>query len=52
VPEAERAKYNVDYWVKSWKKQAENPATKGKLAALCKQSADNQTTLKAYGCTF
>lgn len=52
VPAAERAKYNIDYWVKSWKKQAQDPATKGKLATLCKQSADNQATLKSYGCTF
>jgi hypothetical protein len=52
VPEAERAKYNIDYWVKSWKKQAGDPASKGRLAVLCKQSADNQATLKSYGCTF
>lgn len=52
VPEAERAKYNIDSWVKSWKKQAGDPSTKGRLATLCKQSADNQATLKSYGCTF
>jgi len=52
VPEAERAKYNIDYWVKSWKKEAADPANKGRLATLCKQSADHQATLKSYGCTF
>ena len=55
VPEAQRAQYKsaVDQWRASWKKLAENPATKGTLAAACKQAAAQQeAALKSYGCTW
>src|ERR1043165_4806526 len=40
VPEAARASYQsaLKQWRKSWKKLAENPQTKGTLAAACKQA--------------
>jgi curli biogenesis system outer membrane secretion channel CsgG len=55
VPEAARAQYKsaIDQWRSSWKKLADNPQTKGTLAAACKQAADQQAAaLKTYGCTF
>ncbi len=55
VPEAARAQYKsaVDQWRSSWKKLADNPATKGSLAAACKQAAAQQeAALKSYGCTW
>ena len=55
VPEAARAQYKsaVDQWRASWKKLAENPATKGSLAAACKQAAAQQeAALKSYGCSW
>jgi hypothetical protein len=55
VPEAARAQYKsaVDQWRSSWKKLADNPATKGSLAAACKQAAAQQeAALKQYGCTW
>ena len=55
VPEAARAQYKsaVAEWRKSWKKLADNPATKGSLAAACKQAAEQQAAaLKTYGCTW
>ena len=55
VPEVVRAQYKsaVDQWRTSWKKLAENPATKGTLAAACKQAAAQQeAALKQYGCTW
>ena len=55
VPEAARAQYKsaVDQWRSSWKKLAENPATRGSLAAACKQAAAQQeAALKSYGCTW
>ena len=55
VPEAARAQYKsaVDQWRSSWKKLADNPATKGTLAAACKQAAAQQeAALKQYGCTW
>jgi hypothetical protein len=55
VPEAARAQYKsaVDQWRASWKKLAENPATKGTLAAACKQAAEQQAAaLKSYGCSW
>src|ERR1700730_11030229 len=44
VPEAQRAQYKstIDQWRSSWKKLAENPATKGTLAAAWKQGAAQQ----------
>src|ERR1700686_3274261 len=55
VAEAQQAqlKSAVDQWRASWKKLAANPATKGTLAAACKQAADQQAAaLKSYGCTW
>lgn len=53
VPEVARAQYKaaVDQWRSSWKKLAANPATKGTLAAACKQAAEQQAAAwKMYGC--
>lgn len=55
VPEAARAQYKsaVDQWRASWKKLADNPATKGTLASACKSAAEQQATaLKSYGCQW
>ena len=55
VPEAARAQYKsaIAQWRASWKKLAENPATKGTLASACKQAAAQQeTALKSYGCSW
>jgi hypothetical protein len=55
VPEQARAQFKsaVAQWRSSWKKLADNPATKGSLAAACKQAAAQQeTALKSYGCTW
>jgi hypothetical protein len=55
VPEAQQAqlKSAVDQWRASWKKLAANPATKGTLAAACKQASEQQAAaLKSYGCTW
>jgi hypothetical protein len=55
VPEMARAQYKtaIDQWRASWKKLADNPQTKGSLAAACKQAADQQAAaLKSFGCTF
>src|ERR1041385_2904001 len=51
VPEVARAQYKtaVEQWRSSWKKLADNPQTKGSLAAACKQIAEQQkTALKSY----
>ena len=55
VPEMARAQYQsaIKQWKESWKKLAENPQTKGTLAAACKQAAEQQAAaLKSFGCTF
>jgi hypothetical protein len=55
VPEAARAQYKsaIEQWRASWKKLAENPATKGSLASACKTAAEQQATaLKSYGCSW
>jgi hypothetical protein len=55
VPEMARAQFQgvVKQWRESWKKAAENPATKGSLAAACKQAKEQQeAALKSYGCTW
>src|SRR5256885_8624074 len=55
VPEVARAQYKtaVEQWRASWRKLAENPTTKGTLAAACKQSAEQaRASMKSYGCTF
>jgi hypothetical protein len=53
VPEAGRAAYKsgLETMRASWKKLAENPATKSSLAAACKQATANQAAAwKGYGC--
>jgi len=55
VPEMARAQYKsaIQQWKTSWKQLAENPQTKGTLAAACKQAAEQQNAaLKSFGCTF
>ncbi len=55
VPEVARAQYKsaVEQWRASWKKLADNPQTKGSLAAACKQAAEQQNAaLKSFGCSF
>ena len=55
VPEIARAQYQnaIKQWRDSWKKLAADPATKGSLAAACKQARDQQeAALKTYGCTW
>jgi hypothetical protein len=55
VPEVARAQFQgaVKQWRDSWKKLAENPSTKGSLAAACKQAREQQeAALKTYGCTW
>lgn len=55
VPEMARAQYQsaVKQWKESWKKLADNPQTKGTLAAACKQAREQQeAALKSFGCTF
>ncbi len=55
VPEQVRAQYktSIEQWRANWKKLAENPSTKGTLAAACKQSAESaRASLKTYNCTF
>jgi hypothetical protein len=53
VPEIAREQYKsaMVQWKASWKKLAENPQTKGSLAAACKQAAEQQAAAwKMYGC--
>ncbi len=55
VPEVARAQYQsaMKQWRDSWKKLAENPQTKGTLAAACKQASEQQAAaLKTYGCAW
>lgn len=55
VPEAARAnlKAAVATWRTQWKKLADNPQTRGTLAAACKTQRDaTAAQMKAYGCTF
>ena len=55
VPELARAQYqsSLKQLRESWKKLAENPQTKGTLAAACKQSKEQtEAALKTYGCSF
>ena len=54
VPEIVRSQYKsaLEQWRSSWKKMAADPETKGKLAAACKQAAEQQAAAwKMYGCT-
>lgn len=55
VPEAARAQYqsSINSLRASWKKLADNPQTRGTLAAACKQSHDQtRTALKSFNCTL
>ena len=55
VPEAARAalRTSVATWRTEWKKLADNPQTRGTLAAACKtQREATAQQMKAYGCTF
>jgi len=55
VPEVARAQYKtaIEQTRASWRKLAENPQTKGTLAAACKQAAEqSRTAMKSYNCTF
>ena len=55
VPEMARAQYQnmLKTWKTEWKKAADNPQTRGTLAAACKQMADQQAAaLKSFGCSF
>ena len=55
VPEAARAQFNstLAQWRKSWHDAAQNPQTRGTLAAACKAQIDAaRQSMKAYGCTF
>lgn len=55
VPEAARAQMEttMKQTRDSWKKLAENPATKAGLAQGCKQALETaKTSMTAYGCTW
>lgn len=55
VPEANRAQYKtgIAQWRASWKKLAENPATRGTLAGICKTTLENaRAQMKSFNCTF
>ena len=55
VPEASRAQLRnaVTTWRAQWKRLADNPQTRGTLAAACKTQLEaTRTSMKAYGCTF
>ncbi len=55
VPEAARAalKSSVATWRTEWKKLADNPQTRGTLAAACqRQREQTMTAMKAYNCTW
>jgi len=55
VPEASRAALQnaVATWRTQWKKLADNPQTRGTLAAACKTQLEaTRTQMKPYGCTF
>ncbi len=55
VPEVARGAFQTSLktWRSEWKKAADNPQTRGTLAAACKQAAEQaNTSMKSYGCTF
>lgn len=55
VPAAQQATFKpaIEQWRSSWKKLADNPATKGTLASVCKNSLDQaKASLASYGCTW
>ena len=55
VPEAARAnlRASVTTWRAEWKKLADNPQTRGTLAAACKTQRDaTVASMKAYNCAW
>ena len=55
VPEAQRATFNsaLARWRKAWHDAAQNPQTRGTLAAACKTQLDAaKQSMKPWGCTF
>lgn len=55
VPEVVRAQYKdaIARWRSEWRRMANDPNTRGQLAAACKQAAEQQAAaLKSFGCTF
>ena len=55
VPEMVRAQYKdaIARWRSDWRRMANDPNTRGQLAAACKQAAEQQSAaLKSFGCTF
>lgn len=55
VPEAGRAalRQSITTWRTEWKKLADNPQTRGTLAAACTRQRDAVATqMRAYNCTF
>jgi hypothetical protein len=55
VPEQARGplRDSVARWRTEWKILADNPQTRGTLAAACKTQLEaTRTQMKAYGCTF
>ena len=55
VPEMVRAQYKdaIARWRTEWRRMANDPATRGQLAAACKQAAEQQSAaLKSFGCAF
>jgi hypothetical protein len=55
VPAAAQAnlKASVTTWRTQWKKLADNPQTRGTLAAACKSQREaTMTAMKAYNCTW
>jgi hypothetical protein len=50
-----RAQYKdaIARWRGEWRRMANDPATRGQLAAACKQAAEQQSAaLKSFGCAF
>jgi hypothetical protein len=55
VPEMVRAQYKdaIARWRTEWRRMANDPNTRGQLAAACKQAAEQQNAaLKSFGCAF
>lgn len=55
VPEMARGPFEASLksWRAEWKRLADNPQTRGTLAAGCKQAAEQaNSSMKSYGCAF
>jgi hypothetical protein len=55
VPEMVRAQYKdaIARWRTEWKKLASDPATKGQLTTVCKQSLEQaKSSLNAFNCSW